>query len=815
VRLTPWLNSLDVDRLTRLLRLRTDVTLPDLGSVQDLAEQLSTPTSVAAAVDRLDRDCLLVAQSVVVLGGDGTDIEQVQGFVRGGDQLIEAALERLTDRALVWPGTRRGSLRVSVALHRHWPHPLGLSRPTAALLDPMTKDPIRDIAQRLGVPKGSTRDDAVRNVCQAMSDAPALRKRAASSSPTARALLEELVWNPISVEPPRHVWEDRYRSRQQPERLPAEELYDLGLLIAGSDYSPAVLPRQAMLALRGPHWGPELTGAPQGPPMPKPVEFGGAGPVVLESLDLIRRLVEAVAISPLTPVKTGELGQREVQRVARSCGVSPDRIRFWLEIGVRIGLLGPAEDGRYRPTAGMKTWQALEVADQWAHVVGGWWRSTERSAAHPPGLAHLAGPVLRSLVAADTLDVRRAVVDVLSALPPHHTTAELAAAVAWLVPAWPEAGVRAEGVLVETEALGITVAGVITPVGRAVTSGAGDVRAEAVQLLPAVTSTVAVQSDLTAVAVGAVPAATASVLDAAADREGVGVWRFSRSSVRRALDAGRTGADLTAALTGFASTGLPQVLTRLIDDVTRIHGSLRVTECGCCLVAVDESLLMEVLGARAALQQDLHRVAPTVAVGSGSATELVIALRELGYAPVIDPLSGAAQIGHRQPPRTVRGDTAAGKKRTGTGARARNAGKAVAQQPLPAHDLDPFGVAVFDLPGRAPRQSDPLNVATRVCHDRADLDARLEQAVQRLTSWEDGRPCSSRLEAEQLLLLARAQEEGLPVLVAYSRSFDSRGVAQYLLDEVSLGHAQLRAWNSGWESDAVFDLYGLVAVEPG
>jgi len=71
---------------------------------------------------------------------------------------------------------------------------------------------------------------------------------------------------------------------------------------------------------------------------------------------------------------------------------------------------------------------------------------------------------------------------------------------------------------VEAEALGVTVAGVITPVGRAATSGSGDVKAAACALLPPVTSTVALQSDLTAVAVGAVPAATAGILDAAADR---------------------------------------------------------------------------------------------------------------------------------------------------------------------------------------------------------------------------------------------------------------------------------------------------------
>jgi hypothetical protein len=597
------LNTLDVNGITRLLTLRADLGRAHPGSVTELAQQLSAAASVAVAVSRLDRDCLLVAQSVVILG-DGTDVDRVRAFVRGADHLLDAALERLSDRALVWPGSRSGSLRISVALDHHWPSPLGLGPTAAAVLEPMTKDPIREIAQRLGAPKGNTRDDAVRNVCRALADAPAVRDRAGSASPAARALLEDLVWNPASVPPPRHTWQDRYHRQREQDRLPAEELYDLGLLLVESDWGHGVVPRETALAVRGPQWGPELSGAPAGPAIPVQVEARGAGPVVLESLEVIRRVVEAVAAKPLAPVKTGGLGQREVQRVARACGLGTDPTRLWLELAVRIGLLGPGEDGQYRPTGRLKTWQVREAADQWAHLVTAWWRSTEPSGGSSPGLQQLAAPVLQSLVAADTLDVRRAVVEVLAGLQPGHTAQELSATVSWLVPARPKAGGRTGAVLAEAESLGVAVAGVITPVGRAVTSSFGDVKAAAAALLPPVTSTVALQSDLTAVAVGVVPAATAGILDAAADREGVGVWRFSRASVRRALDGGRTGAELTAALTRVASTDLPQVLARLVQDVTRVHGNLRVVEGGCCLVAAEESLLKEVLGARA----DLHQV---------------------------------------------------------------------------------------------------------------------------------------------------------------------------------------------------------------
>ena len=104
-------------------------------------------------------------------------------------------------------------------------------------------------------------------------------------------------------------------------------------------------------------------------------------------------------------------------------------------------------------------------------------------------------------------------------------------------------------------------------------------------------------------------------------------------------------------------------------------------------------------------------------------------------------------------------------------------------------------------------------MAARLGHERADLEARVEQAVDRLTTGDDGERYHSRLTPEHLRLLARAQEEGLTVLVECSRPFTSRASSRYRLDEVCLGHAQVRAWNPRWESDAVFRLHELSNVE--
>src|SRR4029450_9171817 len=101
MRITPWLRGLDVEALSRVGWLRPDGCDPRPVSVDELARRLSTPGSVAAAVARLDRDALLVAQSVVILG-DGADVGRLRDFVRGPYEALDAALTRLCDRAPVW-----------------------------------------------------------------------------------------------------------------------------------------------------------------------------------------------------------------------------------------------------------------------------------------------------------------------------------------------------------------------------------------------------------------------------------------------------------------------------------------------------------------------------------------------------------------------------------------------------------------------------------------------------------------------------------------------------------------------------------------
>ena len=103
-------------------------------------------------------------------------------------------------------------------------------------------------------------------------------------------------------------------------------------------------------------------------------------------------------------------------------------------------------------------------------------------------------------------------------------------------------------------------------------------------LLPEARSLLVLQSDLTAVVSGQPSAAAARLLAAAAVPEARGVattWRFSRASVRSALDAGWTAEELTAELAAVTDRALPQPLEYLIADVARRHGAVRVRGARC------------------------------------------------------------------------------------------------------------------------------------------------------------------------------------------------------------------------------------------
>src|SRR5699024_12585992 len=92
---------------------------------------------------------------------------------------------------------------------------------------------------------------------------------------------------------------------------------------------------------------------------------------------------------------------------------------------------------------------------------------------------------------------------------------------------------------------------------------------------------------------------------------GATVYRFTEASIRRALDAGRGTADITALLENHSRTTIPQALHYLITDVGRRHGRLRAGAVCRYLRCAEPTLLEELVSDRRAQDLGLVRLSPS------------------------------------------------------------------------------------------------------------------------------------------------------------------------------------------------------------
>ena len=165
------------------------------------------------------------------------------------------------------------------------------------------------------------------------------------------------------------------------------------------------------------------------------------------------------------------------------------------------------------------------------------------------------------------------------------------------------------------------------------------------QALPPPVEDFLIQPDLTVVVPGPPTTELARELGLAADLESTGgasVYRVTEMSVRRALDSGRSGADLATLFTQRSRTPVPQALSYLIDDVAKRHGLLRSGAATAYLRCDDESLLTRVIVDRAVSSLDFRRIAPTVAISPAPVNRVLEVLRAANYAP-----AGEAPTGRR------------------------------------------------------------------------------------------------------------------------------------------------------------------------
>ena len=404
-------------------------------------------------------------------------------------------------------------------------------------------------------------------------------------------------------------------------------------------------------------------------------------------------LIETAAAAGLLAESEPELSGRSTPTRAGTTAPARPGAGAAGRSGFTIGRSGaPAgTESRFLPTAGYDHWRGQPIAARWGHLVRAWLtmprqpglagRRDERDrplAVLAPELERIGAPALRSAALGVLADAEPgtggepdAVLEVLGWRSPRRFGGP-----SQLRPGAPAAPVSADAVasvLAEAALLGVTGMAALTGYGRLLreellaaaardpdddplgVSGEPPPASAAVAaldaLLPPPVDHVLLQADLTAVLPGPAEPGLAAELSLVAEAESTNVYRVTADSLRAALDAGYSAADLHGLFARRSRTPVPQGLTYLIDDVARRHGGLRVGSAGGYLRSDDEALLVELLADRRLSMLQLRRLAPTVLASPYPSGRLLSALREAGYAPVPEDASGAAVLVRPKAPR--------------------------------------------------------------------------------------------------------------------------------------------------------------------
>ncbi|MFG3056144.1 helicase-associated domain-containing protein [Kitasatospora sp. NPDC048239] len=686
------------DALATLLRSRPDLLNPVPGDLTQLAARLSSRASALRALERLDRFTLQVAEALAA-APDGAPLATVRTLLTGPAKVkphpgatpltaadraaVAAALPRalttLRDRALLW-GPDNG-LRLVIAVREALaptaanPGRTGLGPTLSEATVGMSPARLQQLLTSAGLPATADPVTAVTALTGLLTDRARCDALLATAPEPALRLLERLVWGPPTGTVP-----DATRPvTAEDAQSPVEWLLARGLLLPTSPGS-VVLPRELALHLRGGRTHrlvepaqPEPAPA-AAPRDPQAVDSAAAGQAHT-AVRIIEELLDLWGLNPPATLRAGGLGVRDLKRTAQTLESTEQQTAFWLELAYASGLLAAdgEADERWAPTPAYDTWLQQDTAERWARLASCWLTATRVAplTGSPDGKGRpraALGPELDRTLAPS---VRRATLALLAELPPGTpaTADELLPTLRWQRPlrGGPATGEARElrddltaWTLAEAELIGVTGRGALAAPARALLTREADPAEVLAPLLPQPLDHVILQPDLTAIAPGPLLTPLAQALALCADIESKGgatVYRFTPTSVRRALDAGRSAADLQGFLEQHSRTPVPQPLSYLIDDVARRHGILRVGAASSYLRCDDPALLAEVLADRRSVDLRLRLLAPTVLAAQAAPDILLATLRTMGYAPAAESAEGDVLItrpdSHRTPPRSA------------------------------------------------------------------------------------------------------------------------------------------------------------------
>ncbi len=620
-----WLRGRSDADLAALLAARPDLLLPAPGDLSSLARRLESPHTARRGMARLNAFQMQVLHAMLVLdAAHHPQLPDALTHLLGGPATVDdvtAALQHLHTAGFVRESDGRYGLPAT------------------------TRDGMDLYPAGLGPPSGLSPDQV----------AAAL----AATNDTDRALLDRLVPGPPvgTVEP------------GSPHLAALTTLIEAGLLRT-VDARTVLLPREVALALRG--------NQPFAPALPAPPELhktapgvatvdGAAAGQALAAHSRAVHLLDRFGLNPVPALKSGGIGILALRRLAKGLDLDEHLTALHVEMLGAAGLIAPSltrsgTTGHWLPTQAADTFLAGTEAAGWA-LLATCWLNMRREPARV-GARDRNGKLCNVLATeldwrAGPIDRRRVLADLVELAPGTGAPpADLAARMVFRAPRAAPAAITdlVTTVLAEATELGLVAFDALSAAGRAVlTDDTENAVAALDAALPDPVDTVLVQADMTVVAPGRLTPELAAALARAADVESAGgatVYRVGEASLRRALDAGATAAELHDLFEKHSATPVPQSVGYLIDDVARRHGVLRAGGAGAYLRSEDPTLISQAIAAASAAGLAIRALAPTVAVTPMELATLVEVLRGAGIAATAEDAAGSVLDLRPRPRRT-------------------------------------------------------------------------------------------------------------------------------------------------------------------
>ncbi|MDK8846577.1 helicase-associated domain-containing protein [Corynebacterium sp. MSK297] len=395
----------------------------------------------------------------------------------------------------------------------------------------------------------------------------------------------------------------------------------------------------------------------------------GATATGLEACREISSLLDLLDTHPVPMLKNGGLGQRSSKLLAQHLERTTAEVYRVVALAHAAGVIGtgephplPAEgEGNYlAPTRRADEWQEADLPTRWTMLLRGWLDSlwpwwtllpdtggttqfggteAHQRLLHPEFSQHRLASYRRLVVRGYARSSAR------GPITEHELWQDLLFLYPKLITQQTQA--RLAPLLQEAEWVGAISNGRLSSPALALLADEKEatdpVFSAAHKLCPAAVSEFIVQADFTIVCPGPLENTVRSELELIAQLESPGLaslYRIEESSVRRGLDAGRSGEQILAFLREHSLTPVPDSMISVVRELAQHHGGLRGGPAVSYLRCEDPETLDLLEHSAVAEEIAIHRIAPTVLISQRPLAAVVQLVAQHNFYAVAEDRSG-------------------------------------------------------------------------------------------------------------------------------------------------------------------------------